>query len=134
MRSSQFLAVLLHLNGAEQFRPQGLLIADILFSQAIAQDPHPHLEQRFVNSHLLTCKVVIFNFGAGQPFPEPEARRFSSRFVICGLRLFEPHVILDRGHALDAASDSDRLVNVFSGIDEAAQLHYALEGFNVDFR
>jgi len=62
MRSGQLLAVLFHLDGAEQFRPQRLLVPDVFFGQAVAQDSHPQ----------------IFNFGAGQPFPGPEARRFRS--------------------------------------------------------
>ena len=37
-----------------------------------------------------------------------------------GPPLLEPHIVLDRHHALDAARDADGLVNVFLGIDKAA--------------
>ena len=46
----------------------------------------------------------------------------------------EPHRVLDRLHARDAARNLDRLVDVRLGTDEAAQLHHALEGLHVDFR
>jgi hypothetical protein len=44
-----------------------------------------------------------------------------------------PHVIPDRLHPLDATGNLDRLIDVGLGIDEAAQLNYTLEGFDVDF-
>ena len=47
--------------------------------------------------------------------------------------LLDPHVILDRLHALDAACNFGRLVNVGLRTDEATQLDHALESFNIDF-
>src|SRR5512143_756107 len=46
--------------------------------------------------------------------------------------LLHPHVVLDADDAFYAARDFDGLVDVGLGIDEAAQLNHALEGFDVD--
>ena len=46
--------------------------------------------------------------------------------------LLDAHVILDRGHALDALRDLDRLAHGRIGTDEAAELHRALEGLDVN--
>jgi hypothetical protein len=49
----------------------------------------------------------------------------------------DPHVILDRPHALDATCNLDRFVDVSLGTDEAAQLRDALERatlISADFR
>lgn len=51
-----------------------------------------------------------------------------------GLPSFKPHVIFYGRYALDAARDADRFVNVFLGIDKAAELHDTLESFNIDLR
>src|SRR4029079_453905 len=48
-------------------------------------------------------------------------------------RLLDANVVADGGHALDVAGDLDRLVHLRAGTHEAAELHHALEGFDVDF-
>src|SRR5258706_8622371 len=44
----------------------------------------------------------------------------------------DPHVILDRLHPFDVASNLDRPIDVGLGSNEAAELHHTLEGFDVD--
>ena len=76
--------------------------------------------------------------GCGQlrsePFPGPDGPEISSRLMTDGLPSLEPHGILDGHHALDTARDADGLVNIFLRVDEAAQLHNALESFDVNLR
>ena len=57
---------------------------------------------------------------------------FLSPQIQARICLFNPHVILDRGHPLDGARNLDRSADVGLGADEAAQLDDTLEGFNVD--
>ena len=40
MRGRETLAVLFHLDGAEQFRAQRGFVANVLFGQAVAKEPH----------------------------------------------------------------------------------------------
>jgi hypothetical protein len=61
-----------------------------------------------------------------------KARRTTLRRHTVDLPSLEPHVIFDGRHPLDATGHLDRLVDISTGIDEAAQLNRSLEGFDVD--
>jgi hypothetical protein len=74
MRSRETLAVLFHLDGAEQFRAQGRLVADVLLGQAIAEEALPPLEPGFAKRHGARLQVCGLRLRS-EPFPGPEARR-----------------------------------------------------------
>ncbi len=66
MRGRETPAVLFHLDGAEQFRAQRRLVADVFFGRAIATEAHPPLEQGFAKGqgHRATSRFAVSDFGA----------------------------------------------------------------------
>ena len=72
MRSRETLAVLFHLDGAEQFRAQRRLVADILLGQAVAEEARPPLEPGFAKRHGAHLQVGGLRLWS-EPLPGPGA-------------------------------------------------------------
>lgn len=47
--------------------------------------------------------------------------------------LLDAHFVFDRLHTWHFTGSLDRFVDIGLGVDEAAELHQSLEGFDVDF-